>query len=132
MKRMKKPANKKKARKKKRQVAALPFRISGNQREVLLITSRETRRWVIPKGWPMKGKKDWEAAATEAFEEAGALDQLEGFASFHGPDFYGLPRNTGRITLTRAPWTLPETLPFGDAQIKPLCGGETLAWRMQA
>ena len=68
----------------------------------------------------------------QAFDDAGALDQLEGFASFHGPDFYGLPRNTGRITLARQPWTLPETLPFGDADIKPLCGGETLAWRMQA
>jgi len=68
----------------------------------------------------------------QAFDEAGALDQLEGFASFHGPDFYGLPRNTGRITLARQAWTLPETLPFGDAAIKPLCGGETLAWRMQA
>jgi dihydroorotase len=68
----------------------------------------------------------------QAFDDAGALDQLEGFASFHGPDFYGLPRNTGRITLARQAWTLPETLPFGDADIKPLCGGETLAWRMQA
>jgi dihydroorotase len=68
----------------------------------------------------------------QAFDDAGALDQLEGFASFHGPDFYGLPRNTGRISLVRQAWTLPETLPFGDADIKPLCGGETLAWRMQA
>ena len=68
----------------------------------------------------------------QAFEDAGAMDKLEGFASFHGPDFYGLPRNTGRITLARQAWTLPETLPFGDAAIKPLCGGETLAWRMQA
>jgi len=68
----------------------------------------------------------------QAFDDAGALDRLEGFASFHGPDFYGLPRNTGRITLARQAWTLPETLPFGDADIKPLCGGETLAWRMQA
>ena len=53
------------------QVAALPFRKRGKTFEVLLITSRETRRWVIPKGWPMKGKKDWNAAATEAYEEAG-------------------------------------------------------------
>jgi len=68
----------------------------------------------------------------QAFDDAGALDQLEGFASFHGPNFYGLPRNTGRISLVRQAWTLPETLPFGDADIKPLCGGETLAWRMQA
>ena len=66
----------------------------------------------------------------EAFEGAGALDRLEGFASFHGPDFYGLPRNRGRVTLRREPWTVPERLPFGDAEVKPLRGGETLAWRL--
>ena len=66
-----------------------------------------------------------------AFEAAGALDKLEGFASLHGADFYGLPRNRGRVTLKREPWTLPETLPFGAQQLKPLCGGETLAWRLQ-
>ena len=66
----------------------------------------------------------------EAFEAAGALERLEGFASFHGPDFYGLPRNTDRITLRRESWTLPESLPFGEAQLKPLRGGETLAWRL--
>lgn len=54
-----------------KQVAALPYRRHGKKLEVLLITSRETRRWVIPKGWPMTGKKDWNAAATEGFEEAG-------------------------------------------------------------
>jgi dihydroorotase len=67
----------------------------------------------------------------EAFESAGALDKLEGFASFHGADFYGLPRNVGHITLVREQWTLPETLPFGDAQLKPLRGGETLRWRLR-
>ncbi|MEO6032757.1 MAG: dihydroorotase [Burkholderiaceae bacterium] len=66
----------------------------------------------------------------EAFDAAGALDALEGFASFHGADFYGLPRNTGHITLKRQPWTLPEAVPFGDAQLKPLRGGETLAWQL--
>ena len=66
----------------------------------------------------------------EAFEAAGALERLEGFASFHGPDFYGLPRNTRHITLRRETWTLPESLPFGEAQLKPLRGGETLAWRL--
>jgi dihydroorotase len=66
----------------------------------------------------------------EAFEAAGALDQLEGFASFHGADFYGLPRNTGTITLRRESWTVPEALPFGEATLKPLRGGETLAWRL--
>jgi dihydroorotase len=66
----------------------------------------------------------------EAFDSAGALDRLEAFASFHGPDFYGLPRNRERITLRRERWTLPETLPFGDTVIKPLRGGETLGWRL--
>jgi dihydroorotase len=66
----------------------------------------------------------------QAFEAADALDQLEGFASFHGADFYGLPRNTDHITLQRQPWVLPESLPFGAQQLKPLCGGETLAWRL--
>ena len=67
----------------------------------------------------------------EAFEAAGALDKLEGFASHHGPDFYGLPRNTDTVTLKREAWVLPETLPFGDATIKPLCAGETLNWKLQ-
>lgn len=66
----------------------------------------------------------------EAFEAIQALDKFEAFASFNGPDFYGLPRNTGKVTLQRQPWTLPEVLPFGEAQIKPLRGGETLSWRM--
>jgi dihydroorotase len=67
----------------------------------------------------------------EAFETAGALDKLEGFASFHGPDFYGLPRNAGRVTLRREPWLLPETVPFGDTVLKPLRGGDTLNWKLQ-
>jgi dihydroorotase len=66
----------------------------------------------------------------EAFESADALDKLEGFASHHGPDFYGVPRNGERITLRREAWTLPETVPFGDALLKPLRGGETLNWRL--
>jgi dihydroorotase len=65
----------------------------------------------------------------EAFEAAGALDKLDAFASRHGPAFYGLPRNTGTVTLRREAWTLPESLPFGDATIKPLRAGESLAWR---
>jgi len=68
----------------------------------------------------------------QAFEAAGALDKLEAFASFHGPDFYGLPRNTGRVTLRRERWTLPEAVPFGEAQLKPLRGGETLDWKLLA
>ncbi len=68
----------------------------------------------------------------EAFESVGALDKLDAFAGHHGPAFYGLPRNSGTVTLVREPWTLPETLPFGDALIKPLRAGETLAWRLAA
>ena len=66
----------------------------------------------------------------EAFEAAGALERLEAFASHHGPDFYGLPRNAGSVTLKREPWVLPETLPFGDALVKPLRAGETLNWKL--
>ena len=68
----------------------------------------------------------------EAFEAAGALDKLEPFASFHGPDFYGLPRNAETITLDRTPWQLPEAVPFGEATVKPLRAGETLNWRLRA
>jgi len=67
---------------------------------------------------------------TEAFEAAAALDKLEAFASFNGPDFYGLPRNSGSVTLRRESWTLPETVPFGDAVLRPLRGGDTLNWRL--
>jgi dihydroorotase len=65
----------------------------------------------------------------EAFDAVGALGKLEGFASHYGPDFYGLPRNRGQVILARQPWVLPETVAFGEAQLKPLRGGETLAWR---
>ena len=66
----------------------------------------------------------------EAFEAAGALDRLEGFASFFGADFYGLPRNTGTITLRKESWTPPESFAFGDAALKPLRAGEALPWRL--
>ncbi len=67
----------------------------------------------------------------EAFDAANALDKLEAFASFNGPDFYRLPRNAGTVTLRREPWTLPESVAFGEAQLKPLLAGETLNWKMQ-
>jgi len=66
----------------------------------------------------------------EAFDNVGALHQLEAFASFHGADYYGLPRNTGTITLKRDAWTPPESFAFGNAELKPLRAGETLPWRM--
>jgi dihydroorotase len=66
----------------------------------------------------------------EAFDAVGALGKLQGFASEHGPAFYGLPVNTGTVTLKRETWAVPETLPFGDALIKPLRAGETLHWKL--
>jgi dihydroorotase len=66
----------------------------------------------------------------EAFERAGALDKLEGFASWYGADFYGLPRNQERVLLRRAPWTPPETYSFGDNRVSPLRAGETLDWKL--
>ena len=59
------------------QYAALPWRLVGRQVQVLLITSRGTGRWVIPKGWPMRGMKPQDAAAMEASEEAGLVGQIE-------------------------------------------------------
>jgi len=67
-----------------------------------------------------------------AFEQAGALGRLEGFASLHGPDFYGLPRNEARVTLRRSTWTVPESLPFADEAIVPLAAGEALSWKLAA
>ncbi|VCU69563.1 Dihydroorotase [Pigmentiphaga humi] len=66
----------------------------------------------------------------KAFDDVGRLDALEGFASFHGPDFYGLPRNAGTLTLVREPLRIPDELPFGQQTIVPLAAGETLPWRV--
>ena len=65
-----------------------------------------------------------------AFEEAGALDKLEGFASEFGPAFYGLPRNRGKITLVRENWQVPESIPFGEHALVPLRAGETIPWKL--
>ena len=68
----------------------------------------------------------------EAFEAAGALERLEAFASFHGADFYGLPRNAGTIVLERTEWRVPDSLPFGDDTLIPLRAGETLRWKLKS
>jgi dihydroorotase len=65
-----------------------------------------------------------------AFEEAGALDKLEGFASRFGPQFYGLPVNRDRLTLERGEWQVPASLPFGTEQLVPLRAGETIPWKI--
>jgi len=67
----------------------------------------------------------------EAFDAAGALDKLEAFASFNGPDFYRLPRNQGKITLKKDPWKVAASLPFGEEDdLVPLRAGETISWRL--
>jgi dihydroorotase len=66
----------------------------------------------------------------EAFAAAGALERLEGFASFYGPDFYGLPRNSDTIRLVREPWQVPAHYPFGAEELVPLRAGERIAWRL--
>ncbi len=66
----------------------------------------------------------------EAFDEVGALDRLEAFASFNGPDFYGLPRNVQTISLKRSEWRLPTEFPFAEKTIVPLRAGETLRWKL--
>ncbi|HHQ41955.1 MAG TPA: dihydroorotase, partial [Chromatiales bacterium] len=66
----------------------------------------------------------------EAFEEAGALDRLEAFAALHGPDFHGLPRNSGTVTLVREPWTVPAAYGEGPERVVPLRAGATVRWRL--
>ncbi len=66
----------------------------------------------------------------EAFENANALDKLEGFASFYGADFYGLPRNTEKITLVKESWLVPNELPLGDDSLVPLRAGQQIRWKL--
>jgi len=66
----------------------------------------------------------------EAFEAAGRLENLERFASFNGPDFYGLPRNNGVVTLEKAAWEVPNSLPFGESSLVPLRAGERVSWKL--
>lgn len=67
---------------------------------------------------------------THVFDQQNALDKLEAFASFNGPDFYGLPRNSTTITLKKEAWTVPDSYPFADESIVPLMAGETLQWKL--
>jgi dihydroorotase len=68
----------------------------------------------------------------QAFDQVGALDKLEGFASFFGPDFYQLPRNTGSMILKRESWTLPDELSYLDGSLVPLNAGEVINWKVSA
>ena len=67
----------------------------------------------------------------QAFEAAGALDKLEGFASHFGADFYGLPRNSGNLTLQKADWEVPDSYPLDTSSVIPMQAGETLHWQVK-
>jgi len=67
----------------------------------------------------------------EAFELAGALDKLEAFASFNGPDFYGLPRNSKQVTLVKETWTVPDAIEYGSDKLIPFRAGETMHWKLK-
>lgn len=66
------------------------------------------------------------------FELTGAIDKLEAFASFYGPDFYGLPRNSGTITLEKSAQTIPESYPMADQTVVPLMAGQTIPWKIRS
>lgn len=68
------------------------------------------------------------ALYAHAFEQAGALDKFEAFASFNGPDFYGLPRNTDKLILRRQPWSVPDTYEFGEGLVVPMWAGQECLW----
>ncbi len=87
------------------QYAALPFRIQARQVQILLITSRGTKRWVIPKGWPMTGLKPHDAAAIEAAEEAGIIGEIE-------PQAFGAYTYEKRLTAKRSANVQVAVFPF--------------------
>ncbi|NGN97303.1 dihydroorotase [Grimontia sp. S25] len=67
----------------------------------------------------------------EVFEQEGKLENLEAFASQNGPDFYGVPRNTDTVTLTKEEWPVPDTMPFGSDIVVPIRAGETVSWKVK-
>ncbi len=114
--------------------AVLEAAISGNPRFFLGTDSAPHARAAKETGCGCAGIFSAHAALelyATAFEQAGALNKLEAFASFYGPDFYGLPRNTTKLTLKREPWQVPAQYPFAEGQeLVPMCAGERLDWRL--
>ena len=107
--------------------------ISGNPKFFLGTDSAPHSRAAKEAGCGCAGVYSAHAAIelyAAAFEEAGALPMLEGFASRHGAAFYGLPRNKDTITLLREEWTVPQTLAFGGEELVPLRAGETIPWKL--
>lgn len=114
-------------------LALLAAAISGNPKFFLGTDSAPHARHTKETGCGCAGCYTAHAALelyAEAFEEANALERLEGFASFHGADFYGLPRNPGALTLRKETTPVTAQFEFGDATLIPLRAGETLAWRL--
>ncbi len=113
--------------------ALLAAAASGNPKFFLGTDSAPHARHTKETGYGCAGCYTAHAALelyAEAFEEANALERLEGFASFHGADFYGLPRNRGALTLRRETTPVATQFEFGDATLIPLRAGETLTWRL--
>jgi dihydroorotase len=106
---------------------------SGNPRFFLGTDSAPHPRHLKESGNGCAGIFSAHAAielCTEAFEDADALDRLEAFASHHGADYYGMPRNLGTLTLIRKEWAVPQTYAFGDAEVVPLRAGDKIRWRV--
>jgi dihydroorotase len=114
--------------------ALLEAAISGDERFFLGTDSAPHSRATKEAACGCAGVYSAHAAVelyAEIFEAAGALSRLEGFASLHGPRFYRLPPNEQRITLSKTPWTVPDSYPFADGErLVPLRAGESLAWRV--
>ncbi len=107
--------------------------ISGDPRFFLGTDSAPHARSMKENGCGCAGMYSAHAAIelyAQVFEQADALHRLEAFASFHGADFYQLPRNSEQITLVREPWRVPDSLPFADQELVPLAAGEVLNWRL--
>ena len=113
--------------------ALLDAAVSGNPRYFLGTDSAPHSRSSKETGCGCAGIYTAHCALelyAEAFAAAGALDRLEGFAAFHGADFYGLPRNGGTVTLEQQDWTVPDSLPFAGDEVVPLRAGGTCHWKL--
>jgi dihydroorotase len=117
-------------------LAVLEAAISGNPKFFLGTDSAPHARHTKENACGCAGMYSAHAALefyATVFEQAGALDRLEAFASFHGADFYGLPRNRDRVTLRRETWSVPGSYPFAAGQeLVPMCAGEALHWKFVA
>ena len=114
-------------------VALVKAAISGNPKYFLGTDSAPHAKHVKEAACGCAGMYTAHAAIelyAEAFENANALNKLEGFASFYGADFYGLPRNLDQITLEKISWTVPNELPMGDERLVPLRAGHQVHWKL--